>query len=90
MTKRKAYHPQTEVDLEPEPSELLEGFAGAEVEAGVAAGGLDSAEQGNEGMEPDLFEDLMASVREAGAILRGEREAARRTIIQDDAESGHF
>lgn len=27
----------------------------------------------------DMFEDLLESVREAGAILRGEREAARRT-----------
>ncbi len=30
-------------------------------------------------MEEELFEDLMESVREAGAILRGEREARRRT-----------
>lgn len=30
-------------------------------------------------MEEELFEDLMGSVREAGAILRGEREARRRT-----------
>ena len=27
----------------------------------------------------DMFEDLLESVREAGAILRDEREAARRT-----------
>lgn len=30
-------------------------------------------------MEKDLFDDLMASVSEAGAILRGEREPARST-----------
>lgn len=30
-------------------------------------------------MEKDLFDDLMASVSEAGAILRGEREPARIT-----------
>lgn len=29
----------------------------------------------------DMFEDLLESVREAGAILRGEREAARRTRV---------
>lgn len=30
-------------------------------------------------MEKDLFDDLMASVGEAGAILRGERQPARAT-----------
>lgn len=30
-------------------------------------------------MDKDLFDDLMASVSEAGAILRGEREPARAT-----------
>lgn len=30
-------------------------------------------------VEEDMFEKLLESVRESGAILRGEREAARRT-----------
>lgn len=34
-------------------------------------------------MEEDVFEDLLESVREAGAILRGEHEAARRTLVPD-------
>lgn len=34
-------------------------------------------------MEKDLFDDLMASVSEAGAILRGEREPARITKHND-------
>lgn len=34
-------------------------------------------------MEKDLFDDLMASVSEAGAILRGEREPARITKYDD-------
>lgn len=34
-------------------------------------------------MEPGLFEDLLASVREAGAILRGKMEAARRTRLEN-------
>jgi len=34
-------------------------------------------------MEKSLFDDLMASVSEAGAILRGEREPARRTRYED-------
>lgn len=37
-------------------------------------------------MDEELFEDLLESVREAGAVLRGEREAARRTRI---AEAAH-
>lgn len=38
-------------------------------------------------MEKELFEELMASVSEGGAILRGEREPARVTRF-DDAASG--
>jgi len=34
-------------------------------------------------MEKDLFDDLMASVSEAGAILRGERQPARVTRFDD-------
>lgn len=36
-------------------------------------------------MEKDLFDELLASVSEAGAILRGEREPARTTSL--DAET---
>jgi hypothetical protein len=32
-------------------------------------------------MEEELFEDLLESVAEAGSVLRGEREAARRTTL---------
>lgn len=38
-------------------------------------------------MNDDLFEDLCESVREAGAILRGERETARRTSFGDPGNS---
>lgn len=34
-------------------------------------------------MEKELFDDLMASVSEAGAILRGEREPARITRYEN-------
>jgi len=34
-------------------------------------------------VDEDMFEDLLESVREAGAILRGERDAARRTRAPD-------
>lgn len=40
-------------------------------------------------MEEELFEDLMESVREAGAILRGEREARRRTSFAGAEEEVH-
>ena len=32
-------------------------------------------------MKKEMFEELLGSVREAGAILRGERRASRRTVI---------
>lgn len=35
------------------------------------------------GVGEGLFEELMESVREAGAILRGEREAVRITRFED-------
>lgn len=84
MTKRKADYPQTEVEITPELRELLEGFTEEEIETGVVAGGFAPAEPGSEVVEPALLEDLLARIREAGdheagAILRGEREAARRT-----------
>ncbi len=36
-------------------------------------------------MDENLFEDLLESIREAGAVLRSEREATRRTILTDEA-----
>ena len=82
MTKRKADDPQTEVELTPESRELLEGFTQEGIETGVVAGGFAPAEPGSGGMAPALFEGLLASVREAGEILRGEREAARRNHFE--------
>ena len=38
-------------------------------------------------MDEELFEDLLESVREAGAVLRGERDAARRTPIDEAADA---
>lgn len=83
MTKRKADYPQTEVELMPEMRELPKGFTEEEIETGVAAGSFTPAELGSEGMEAGLFEDLLESLREAGAILRGEREASRRTRFDE-------
>lgn len=37
-------------------------------------------------MDEGLFEDLLESIQEAGAILRGEREATRRTILTEEME----
>lgn len=36
-------------------------------------------------MDEELFEDLLESVREAGGVLRGEREAARRMLFHESA-----
>lgn len=79
MVKRKS-DSQTEVEITPEIRELS---AKEEAQPGVAAGGFAAAVPEGEGMERGLFEDLMESIEEAGAILRGEREAARRTNIDD-------
>lgn len=87
MTKRKADYPQTEVELTPEIRELLEGFT-QEIETGVVAGGFAPAEPGSEGIAAGLFEDLVQSLREAGAIMRGEREAARRTCFDEATVAG--
>ncbi len=38
-------------------------------------------------MDEELFKDLLESVREAGAVLRGEREAARRTRFDEAADA---
>jgi hypothetical protein len=88
VAKRKADYPQPEVEIKPEVREPLENVTEEEIEAGVVAGGLVPVEPGSEGMELSLFEDLLASIREAGAILRGEREATRRTSIDAAAEPG--
>jgi len=82
VTRRKADYPQTEVEITAEIRELLEGFTEGEIETGVVSGGFASAEPGSEGMEPGLFEDLLESLKEAGAILRGEKEAARITRFE--------
>ena len=44
-------------------------------------------EEGVQVMEKELFEELMASISEAGAFLRGEREPAR-VIRFEDATGG--
>lgn len=83
MTKRKSDYPETEVEITPEMRELLKDFTEEEVETGVVAGGFTPAEPGSERMESGLFEDLVESIKEAGAILRGERKAARRTRFDE-------
>jgi putative transcriptional regulator len=35
-----------------------------------------------------MFEELLGSVREAGAILRGQKEASRRTVLRASAVRG--
>lgn len=37
-------------------------------------------------MDGGLFEDLLESIQEAGAILRGEREATRRTNLTEEVK----
>ncbi len=39
-------------------------------------------------MNDEAFEERLDSVREAGAVLRGEREAARRTAIRSAGVRG--
>jgi len=82
VTKRKADYPQAESEFTPGTREPVEGST-EEIASGAVAGGSTTAGQGEKGMEAGLFEDLLRSVREAGAILRGEREAARRTRFDD-------
>lgn len=83
MTKRKADYPQIEADLTTGTREPVEGSTEDEIASGAVAGGSTPAGAGGIGMEAGLFEDLLGSVREAGAILRSEREAARRTLFDD-------
>jgi hypothetical protein len=36
----------------------------------------------NKAMKKQMFEELLGSVREAGAILRGRKKPSRRTVIR--------
>lgn len=83
VTKRKSDHPQTEMEITPETREPLEEFTQEEIDSGVIATGRPPVQGTVEGIEKGLFEDLKESIREAGAILRDEREAARRTRLGD-------
>lgn len=83
MTKRKPDYPETEANLITESREPVEGFNQEEIARRAVTGGSTPAGPGGEGMEAGLFEDLLGSVREAGAILRGERGAARCTQFDD-------
>lgn len=63
MTRRKADYSHAEVGLTPEIRELLENFTEEELETGVVVGAFAPAELGSEGVEADLFEDLLKSIR---------------------------
>ncbi len=78
MTKRKADYPQAEAEFTPGTREPVKGATEEEITSGSVADGSTPPGHGEKGMEAGLFEDLAGSVREAGAIPRGEREAARR------------
>lgn len=78
VAKRKRDHPETEVEETSEPRDLTEELAQEEGEGGRVVVGGSPLQPDVAGMEENLFEDLKDSIREAGAILRGEREAARR------------
>lgn len=41
---------------------------------------------GGGAVDEGLFEDLLESIQEAGAILRGERETTRHTILTEEAK----
>jgi len=83
VTKRKADYPQIEADLTTGTREPVEGSTEEEIASGAVAGGSTPAGAGGMGMEAGLFEDLLGSVCEAGAILRGELEWARCTQVDD-------
>lgn len=89
VTKRKEDHPATEVEITPTIRELLANSSEEEIATdGVATSRPPMAEDFE--MDESLFEKLVESVREAGAILRGEKEAARRTrlVEADDSTEG--
>jgi len=83
VTKQKEGYPQTEAEITPDSAELLKGFTEEEIATGVVTSCPAPAGAEPKGMERALFEELLESVKEAGAILRGEREAARATPIED-------
>lgn len=83
MTKKKADYQLTEVEITSEDRELVENSTDEEVATGTMLTGRAPVGQGE-----DLFEDLVASISEAGAILRGEREAARRTNVGETETHG--
>ena len=83
VTKRKADNPQAEAEFTPGTREPVEGSTEEKSASVAVAGGSTPAGPGEKRMEAGLFEDLLGSVREAGAILRGERAGARRTQFDD-------
>ncbi len=87
VTKRKEGHPATEVEITPAIRELLAHLSHEEIATdGVATSRPPMAEEFE--MDESLFEKLVESVREAGAILRGEKEAARRTrLVEADGSA---
>ena len=87
VAKRKSDYPETEVEETSEPRDLAEELAQEEGEDGRVVAGAPPLHTSAAEMEEGLFEDLKDSIREAGAILRGEREAARRTQLDSPSES---
>lgn len=69
--------------ITPDIAEPLKSFTEEEIATGVVSSRPAPVEAEPEGMERALFEELLESVEEAGAILRGERDAARTTRIED-------
>lgn len=89
MARRKRDFSETEAEARPETRELVECFT-EEIETGAKL----PAEPGSRGMEPALFEDLLASVREAGALLRDKRASdvtdAVEAMTQVITSNGHL
>lgn len=82
MGKRKRDFPEAEMEETSEPRNLAEELVQEEGDGGRVVPGGAPLQPDVTGMEEKLFEDLTDSIREAGAILRGEREAARRTQLE--------
>lgn len=91
MTKRKEGSFQTEVEITPDNRGQFEEFGDGETADSLIDTGHPPEHFIGEGTETGLFHDLKESILEAAAILRGEREAARRTHIEDPygSMSGH-
>lgn len=62
--------------------------AEGETDSGMVVNGLLLVRVEAEGAEDQLFEDLLESLQEAGALMRGEREAARRTRFDEIPVAG--